>query len=93
MIKRIKQRKTHGPPKTIKQDISSIGCCTSVTSATSFIRGAHTKPPQSCDERKPAPPDEEQFNAPAAGGHAMKERIKIRLNKEKLTGHRGVKRE
>ena len=36
----------------------------------SFIR-AHTKPPQSCDERKPAPPDEEQFNAPATGGHAM----------------------
>ena len=29
----------------------------------SFIR-AHTKPPQSCEERKPAPPDEEQFNAP-----------------------------
>ena len=23
--------------------------------------------------------------------HAMKERIRIRLNKEKLTGHRGVK--
>ena len=41
----------------------------------SFIR-AHTKPPQSCEERKPAPPDEEQFNAPTTGGHVMKERIK-----------------
>ena len=37
----------------------------------SFIRGAHTKHPQSCEERKPAPPNEEQFNAPTAGGHAM----------------------
>ncbi len=36
----------------------------------SFIR-AHTKPPQSCEERKPAPPNEEQFNAPTTGGHAM----------------------
>ncbi|MBQ7947179.1 MAG: hypothetical protein IJ277_03305 [Bacteroidaceae bacterium] len=36
----------------------------------SFIR-AHTKPPQSCDERKPAPPNEEQFNAPTTGGRTM----------------------
>ncbi len=36
----------------------------------SFIR-AHTKPPQSCDERKPAPPNEEQFNAPTAGDSVM----------------------
>ena len=26
---------------------------------------------------KPAPPNEEQFNAPTTGGRAMKERIKI----------------
>ena len=39
---------------------------------------------------QPAPPDEEQFNAPATGGRAMKERIKIILNKERLTGHRGL---
>ena len=32
---------------------------------------AHTKPPQSCEERKPAPPNEEQFNAPTTGSHAM----------------------
>ena len=31
---------------------------------------AHTKPPQSCEKRKPAPPDEEQFNAPTTGGRA-----------------------
>ena len=36
----------------------------------SFIR-AQTKPPQSCEERNPAPPNEEQFNAPTASGHAM----------------------
>ena len=36
----------------------------------SFIR-AHTKPPQSCEERKPAPPNEEQFNAPTTGGRAI----------------------
>ena len=41
----------------------------------SFIR-VQTKPPQSCEERKPAPPNEEQFNAPTTGGHVMKERIK-----------------
>ena len=31
----------------------------------------HTKPPQSCEERKPAPPDEEQFNTPTTGSRAM----------------------
>ena len=36
----------------------------------SFIR-AHTKPPHSCEERKPAPPNEEQFNAPTASDRAM----------------------
>ena len=35
----------------------------------SFIR-AHTKPPQSCEERKSAPPNEVQFNAPTTGGGA-----------------------
>ena len=30
----------------------------------------HTKPPQSCEERKPAPPNEEQFNAPTTGSSA-----------------------
>ena len=47
-----------------------------------YRSGAHTKPPQSCEERKPAPPNEEQFNAPTASGHAMKERVKIRLKEE-----------
>ncbi len=35
----------------------------------SFIR-AHTKPPQSCEERKSAPPNEVQFNAPTTGSRA-----------------------
>ena len=29
---------------------------------------AHTKPPQPCEERKPAPPNEERFNAHTASG-------------------------
>ena len=58
------QRKAHGPPKTIKQDNiihRALHLCS---------QGAH-KPPQSCEERKPAPPNEEQFNAPTIGGRAM----------------------
>ena len=42
----------------------------------SFIRG-HTKPPQSCEERKPAPPNEEQFNAPTTGDRAMNPNVVV----------------
>ena len=89
---RLNKERLTGHRKLYSKTISPIECCTSVTGANHLL-GAQTKPPQSCEERKPAPPNEEQFDAPTTGGHAMKERIKIRLNKEKLTGHRGVKRE
>ena len=54
----------------------------------SFIR-AQTKPPQSCEERKPAPPNEEQFNAPTKGSHAMNPIAAVltnRSNSKKETG-------
>ena len=66
---RIKQRKTHGPPKTIEQDISSIEYYTGITGSNHLLGRTQTSSVLWL-RHKPAPPDEEQFNAPTAGGHA-----------------------
>ena len=69
---RLNKEKLTGHRGVYSKTISSIGYYTSITGAN-HLQG-RTKPPQSCEERKPAPPNEEQFNAPTTGGHAMKER-------------------
>ena len=61
---RLNKERLTGHRGVYSNTISSIERCT-------YVAKAHTKPPQSCEERKPAPPDEEQFNTPTAGGRAM----------------------
>ena len=60
---RLNKERLTGHRGVYSNTISSIERCT-------YVAKAHTKPPQSCEERKPAPPDEEQFNAPTTGGCA-----------------------
>ena len=52
----------------------------------SFIRGAHKTSSVLWLRHNPAPPNEEQFNAPTASGCAMKERIRIRIKQRKVRG-------
>ena len=85
---RIKQRKAHGPPRILEQYNIIYRILHQYNKRESFIR-AHTKPPQSCEERKPAPPNEEQFKAPTTGGHAMSPIAAVltsRSNSKKRTG-------
>ena len=71
---KIDTKKAHGPPRTLEQDNIIHRMFPLCNKRDSFIR-AHTKPPQSCEARNPAPPNEEQSNAPTTGCHAMKECI------------------
>ena len=63
---RLNNEKLTGHRGVYSNTISSIEYYTSITGATSFIRGAHKTSSVLCLRHNPAPPNEEQFNAPTA---------------------------